>query len=156
MLSGVTAIRLSALRSRSPWTSGGTRPWSPKSGLAWRLERSTSRSYEHNTYDAPHQCRDLRSTIHAEALTFYGTLGFTLVYGGPQARFSTLQAGHAFVNLTLSPSYLPAWWGRIIFRVDDVDALYQTVLAAGCTPTPLQMGAWGERYFHLTDPMGTS
>ena len=64
------------------------------------------------------------------------------------------QAGNAFVNLTLSPGYLPAWWGRTIFRVDDVDALYQTALAAGCTPTPPQNGAWGERYFHLTDPNG--
>jgi catechol 2,3-dioxygenase-like lactoylglutathione lyase family enzyme len=89
-----------------------------------------------------------------EAITFYGQLGFTLVYGGPQARFSTLQAANAFVNLTLSPGYLPAWWGRTVFRVDDVDALYQTVLAAGCTPTPPQNGAWGERYFHLTDPNG--
>jgi catechol 2,3-dioxygenase-like lactoylglutathione lyase family enzyme len=89
-----------------------------------------------------------------EAITFYGKLGFTLVYGGPQARFSTLQAGTAFVNLTLSPDYLPAWWGRTIFRVDDVDAVYQTMLAAGYTPTPPQNGVWGERYFHLTDPNG--
>ena len=90
----------------------------------------------------------------SEALTFYGKLGFTRVYGGPQARFSTLQAGQAFVNLTLSPGYLPAWWGRTIVRVDDIDALYQTVLAAGCIPTPPQHGAWGERSFHLTDPDG--
>ena len=89
-----------------------------------------------------------------ETLTFYDKLGFTLVYGGPQTRFSTLQAGNAFVNLTLTPGYLPAWWGRTIFRVDDVDALYQTVLAAGCTPTLPQNGTWGERYFHLTDPNG--
>ena len=89
-----------------------------------------------------------------EAITFYSKLGFTLVYGGPQAHFSTHQAGNAFVNLTLSPAYLPAWWGRAIFRVDDVDALYQTVLAAGYTPAPPQNGAWGERYFHLSDPNG--
>jgi catechol 2,3-dioxygenase-like lactoylglutathione lyase family enzyme len=89
-----------------------------------------------------------------EAITFYTKLGFTLVYGGPQARFSTIQAGNAFVNLTLSAGYLPTWWGRTIFRVHDVDAFYQTVLAEGCTPTPPQHGAWGERYFHLTDPNG--
>jgi catechol 2,3-dioxygenase-like lactoylglutathione lyase family enzyme len=89
-----------------------------------------------------------------EAITFYGILGFTLVYGGPQARFSSLQAGNAFVNLALTPGYAPAWWGRTIFRVDGVDALYQTVLAAGYTPGPPQNGAWGERYFHLTDPNG--
>lgn len=89
-----------------------------------------------------------------EAITFYTSLGFRLVYGGPQGRFSTLQAGNAFVNLTLSSGYQPAWWGRTIFRVDDVEALYQRVLAAGCTPTPPQNGTWGERYFHVTDPNG--
>ena len=90
-----------------------------------------------------------------EVMTFYTQLGFTLVTGGPHAQFSTFQAGEAFVNLTLSPTYTPTWWGRTIFRVDDVDALYQTVLAQGLTPTsPPQNGAWGERYFHLTDPNG--
>src|SRR6266446_3048063 len=38
-----------------------------------------------------------------EAITFYTTLGFTLVYSGPENQFTTLQAGDAFVNLTLSP-----------------------------------------------------
>jgi catechol 2,3-dioxygenase-like lactoylglutathione lyase family enzyme len=89
-----------------------------------------------------------------EAIAFYTKLGFTLVYGGPAARFSTLQAGEAYVNLLVSPSYTPTWWGRTIFRVDDVDALYRTALAQGLTPTPLQDGAWGERYFHVMDPNG--
>jgi catechol 2,3-dioxygenase-like lactoylglutathione lyase family enzyme len=90
-----------------------------------------------------------------EAIAFYTKLGFMVVYGGPDARFSTLQAGDAFVNLALSPSYTPAWWGRTIFRVDDVDAFYQRVLAQGITPTTsLQNGSWGERYFHLSDPSG--
>ena len=90
-----------------------------------------------------------------EAVTFYTTLGFTLISGGPNARFSTLQAGDAFVNLTLTPGYTPAWWGRTIFRVEDVDALYHTIVARGLTPTaPPQNGSWGERYFHLTDSNG--
>jgi len=42
-----------------------------------------------------------------EAITFYTQLGFTLVYGSPQARFSTLQAGEACVNLTLAPNFKP-------------------------------------------------
>jgi catechol 2,3-dioxygenase-like lactoylglutathione lyase family enzyme len=88
-----------------------------------------------------------------EAIAFYTKLGFMVVYGGSDARFSSLQAGDTFVNLVLSPSYTPAWWGRTIFRVDDVDALYQTMLAQGLTPTSQpQNGAWGERYFHITDP----
>ena len=90
-----------------------------------------------------------------EALTFYTTLGFTLVFGGPQSPFSTLQAGEAFVNLTVAPTYTPAWWGRTIFRVHEVDALYQRVCAQGLMPAaPPQNARWGERYFHLTDPNG--
>jgi catechol 2,3-dioxygenase-like lactoylglutathione lyase family enzyme len=89
-----------------------------------------------------------------EAITFYTTLGFTLVYSGPENQFTTLQAGDAFVNLTLSPDYTPTWWGRAIFRVDDVDALYETLIAHGLTPPPPQNGAWGERYFHIRDPNG--
>src|SRR5574341_76086 len=90
-----------------------------------------------------------------EALTFYTTLGFTLIFGGPQSLFSTLQAGDAFINLTVVSTYTPTWWGRTIFRVDDVDALYQRVCARGLTPAaPPQNARWGERYFHLTDPNG--
>jgi len=90
-----------------------------------------------------------------EALTFYTTVGFTLILGGPQSSFSTLQGGEAFVNLTVAPTYTPTWWGRTIFRVEDVDALYQWVCAQGLLPAaPPQNARWGERYFHLTDPNG--
>jgi catechol 2,3-dioxygenase-like lactoylglutathione lyase family enzyme len=90
-----------------------------------------------------------------EAIAFYTKLGFMVVYGGPDAGFSTLQVGDTFVNLALSPSYTSTWWGRTIFRVDNVDAFYQKVLAQGLTPTiPPQDGAWGERYFHIADPNG--
>jgi len=40
-----------------------------------------------------------------EALTFYTTLGFTLIFGGPQSPFSTLRAAEAFVNLTVADVY---------------------------------------------------
>ena len=89
-----------------------------------------------------------------EAITFYTQLGFTLVYGSPQARFSTLQAGETCVNLTLAPNFKPTWWGRTIFRVDNVETLYHTAVTQGLTPSALQNGSWGERYFHLTDPNG--
>jgi catechol 2,3-dioxygenase-like lactoylglutathione lyase family enzyme len=90
-----------------------------------------------------------------EAVTFYTSLGFTCIFGGPQSAFSTLQAGEAFVNLTVVPTYTPTWWGRTIFRVADVETLYQRVCAQGLTPAaPPQHAPWGERYFHLTDPNG--
>src|SRR5674476_1665584 len=57
---------------------------------------------------------------------------------------------------TSSPS-LPSgpgpWWGRVIFYVADVDALYDRALAAGYQPATVPRDAeWGERFFHLIDP----
>jgi len=92
--------------------------------------------------------------VMPEAISFYTQLGFALVYGSPHAQFSTLQAGEAFINLTLAPNFKPNWWGRTIFRVDNVDTLYHTALAQGLSPSTPQNGSWGERYFHLTDPNG--
>jgi catechol 2,3-dioxygenase-like lactoylglutathione lyase family enzyme len=93
--------------------------------------------------------RDMR-----QAVAFYCKLGCILTFGGPDARFSTLQAGETFVNLTLSPGYQPQWWGRVIFRVENADAMHRLATAQGLTPELPRHGAWGERYFHLTDPDG--
>jgi glyoxalase/bleomycin resistance protein/dioxygenase superfamily protein len=87
-----------------------------------------------------------------EAITFYTQLGFTLVYGGPQAQFSTLQAGDALINLTLAPHFKPTWWGRTMFRVDNVDSLYQTAVAQRLTPSAPQNGESG--LFTSQIPMG--
>ncbi len=43
----------------------------------------------------------------------------------------------------------------MIFYVADVDALYHHAVAGGLDPdTAPEDAAWGERYFHLTDPDG--
>jgi catechol 2,3-dioxygenase-like lactoylglutathione lyase family enzyme len=89
------------------------------------------------------------------AVSFYSTFGFAIVYGGPEATFTSLRMGEAFVNLILRSDYTPAWWGRVIFYVDDVDALYQTLTHQGLTPTtPPRDASWGERFFHIVDPDG--
>jgi catechol 2,3-dioxygenase-like lactoylglutathione lyase family enzyme/DNA-directed RNA polymerase subunit RPC12/RpoP len=93
--------------------------------------------------------RDMRRSIQ-----FYQGLGFQLIYGDAQAQFATLQAGQAFVNLVLSTDYEAQWWGRAIFRVDDADAQFQTVVAAGLKADPPSDAAWGERFFHVIDPDG--
>ena len=90
-----------------------------------------------------------------KAVSFYVTIGFDVVYGGPEATFSSLRSGDAYVNLRLQPDYTPASWGRIIFHVTDVDALYASLTAQGLTPhNPPRDAAWGERFFHITDPDG--
>jgi len=93
--------------------------------------------------------------VRSEA--FYRALGFDAVYGGPDSDFVSFRAGSGYVNLQVDPSHAPLTgiWGRVIVWVDDVDAMYDRVVAAGGTPTaPPRDAAWGERYFHVTDPDG--
>ena len=88
------------------------------------------------------------------SVAFYQKLGFHLVHGSEQATFSSLRFGEAFVNLAATPTHKAQWWGRAIFRVDDVDAYHQSLTAAGLQPDQPRDAPWGERYFHLTDPDG--
>ncbi len=92
----------------------------------------------------------------ARAVRFYLSLGFHLLYGGEEASFTSFRVGPNYLNLTLQPRERRwAWWGRLIFYVSDVDALYQRALALGLRPeAPPRDAEWGERYFHLTDPDG--
>lgn len=92
----------------------------------------------------------------ARALRFYLALGFPLRYGGDAAEFSSLSAGNACLNLTTEGSERDwSWWGRTIFYVSDVDALYREAIAKGLRPdTAPRDASWGERYFHITDPDG--
>ena len=69
-------------------------------------------------------------------------------------RSALLKAGEAFVNLSANPGYEHRWWGRVIFRVDDVDAHYRALLAKGLMLESPQDAPWGERFFHVTDPDG--
>ena len=90
----------------------------------------------------------------ARSLAFYRKLGFQLVHGGEQATFSSLRFDEAFVNLAATPTYNAQWWGRAIFRVDNADAYRRTLTAAGLQAEQPRDAAWGERFFHLTDPDG--
>src|SRR4030095_7110438 len=48
-----------------------------------------------------------------------------------------------------------AIWGRVVFWVDDVDAMYRRAVAAGFDPESAPADApWGERYFHIRDRDG--
>jgi uncharacterized glyoxalase superfamily protein PhnB len=90
------------------------------------------------------------------AVRFYSSLGFDILHGGEALSFASLRAGSGYLNLTAQGEDKSwSWWGRIIFYVDDVDALYERALAAGYQPSTQPRDAeWGERYFHLTDPDG--
>lgn len=92
----------------------------------------------------------------ARAVGFYRALGFTLRYGGERAGFTSFAAGGSYLNLIAAPQGQRwAWWGRVIFHVDDVDGLHARARSAGFEPDgPPQDAEWGERYFHLSDPDG--
>jgi catechol 2,3-dioxygenase-like lactoylglutathione lyase family enzyme len=93
----------------------------------------------------------------AEAVAFYEALGFQLLYGGEDAGFTSFRVGSGYLNLELDTGGASrgAIWGRVVFWVDDVDAMYRRALAAGFDPESAPADApWGERYFHIRDGDG--
>ncbi|MBW3651378.1 MAG: VOC family protein [Actinobacteria bacterium] len=91
----------------------------------------------------------------ALAVPFYEALGFERRYGGPDADFTSFRTGGGFLNLQHADARPDGAWGRVIFCVDDVDAMHERALAAGLSPSTEPADApWGERYFHLRDPSG--
>ncbi|MGK2913037.1 MAG: VOC family protein [Porticoccaceae bacterium] len=97
----------------------------------------------------------LTASDMAASVAFYQTLGMTIRYGGSTALFTSLHAGACYINLIAKPAMTPGFWGRIIFHVEDVDAIYQQLLAQGYVgETAPADASWGERYFHIRDPSG--
>ena len=92
----------------------------------------------------------------ARAVQFYRALGFVQAYGGETAAFTSFRVGQGHVNLIrAAPGSSWGAWGRVIFYVDDVDAMYAHARAQGFTPQAVPENApWGERFFHLMDPDG--
>jgi catechol 2,3-dioxygenase-like lactoylglutathione lyase family enzyme len=89
------------------------------------------------------------------AVRFYQTLGFPLLYGGPQEAFTSFAIGGSFLNLIAEAHEPVSGWGRVIIYVSDVDALYRKLMAAGIKPSFAPRDApWNERYFHVSDPDG--
>ena len=90
----------------------------------------------------------------ARSVDFYQSkVGLKMLYGGGSASFTSFRTGDGYLNLTLASVAELAWWGRVIFYVDDVDAMYRRLVQAGLTPSTVPQDApWGERYFHVNDP----
>lgn len=89
------------------------------------------------------------------AVRFYERLGFERRAGGADENFTTFAVGDGALNLAATPRAVRPDWGRIIFYVSDVDALYERARRAGFDPESRPRDApWKERYFHLNDPDG--
>uniref|UniRef100_A0A7S0LK42 VOC domain-containing protein n=1 Tax=Coccolithus braarudii TaxID=221442 RepID=A0A7S0LK42_9EUKA len=107
----------------------------------------------------------LATTNMETSYAFYDALGLDCTYGcgGGPSNWTTFGGKdgelHTFhINLypALPPSQpLPGWWGRVIFYVVSVDAVYELALRNGLTPEFSPRDAdWGERYFQILDPSG--
>ena len=91
----------------------------------------------------------------ARSVRWYEALGFEVAFGGSDAPFTTCTVGDGFLNLQVVDTPPGTDWGRAIFYVDDVDAVYEQAVAAGLAVQFEPSDApWGERYFHLRDPDG--
>jgi len=94
---------------------------------------------------------DMRRSVH-----FYGNiLGLKMLYGGEQASFSsfcTKDEQHTILNLEHGRAVTD--WGRIIFYVSEVDAVWTYLTEKGFDPARPRDAPWGERYFHMLDPDG--
>ena len=91
-----------------------------------------------------------------ESVRFYrDVLGMDLLYGGEGTEFSSLRAWDtqaAILNLERGKPVI--CWGRLIFHVSDVDALWNHLKDSGFNPEIPRDASWGERYFHMLDPDG--
>lgn len=97
----------------------------------------------------------LVTTDMGRSVAFYEALGFRLRYGGAGADFTSFTVGDGYLNLQAGTRGDTAIWGRIVFYVDDVDAMHARAIVVGHRPdTSPTDAAWGERYFHLRDPDG--
>jgi catechol 2,3-dioxygenase-like lactoylglutathione lyase family enzyme len=92
---------------------------------------------------------DMRRSVE-----FYRSLGFEIISGGADATFTSFRVGNSYLNLLMQPNHRQwSWWGRIVFYVTDVDALYHRAVDHGLHPETVPRDAeWGERYFHIIDP----
>ena len=90
------------------------------------------------------------------SVRFYrDVLGMEVIYGGEDTYFSSLRTRDGkgpILNLEQGSSV--TGWGRIIFYVMDVDAIWAYLQENGFHPESPQDASWGERYFHMPDPDG--
>ncbi len=71
------------------------------------------------------------------AVRFYRALGFEVLHGDEESSFTSFRVGVSYLNLIAQPAERRwSWWGRVIFYVADVDALYGRALAQDTSQLP--------------------
>jgi catechol 2,3-dioxygenase-like lactoylglutathione lyase family enzyme len=98
----------------------------------------------------------LKVASMANSVRFYrDLLGMEIIYGGEDDCFSSLRTqGEKGPILNLEQGHSVTGWGRLIFCVADVDAIWAYLREKGFHPENPRDASWGERYFHMPDPDG--
>ena len=108
----------------------------------------------------------LSVSVMKRSVEFYSNLpNFKMVYGGPDSQFTSYlvdDVAKSYINLKLksNASMLTPNFGRIIFYVDDVDAVFaymendETISRLCRLESKPEDAVWGERFFHVLDPDG--
>jgi catechol 2,3-dioxygenase-like lactoylglutathione lyase family enzyme len=98
----------------------------------------------------------LKVASMANSVRFYrDVLGMEIVYGGEDDCFSSLRTkDEKGPILNLEQGHSVTDWGRLIFYVADVDAIWAYLQEKGFHPDSPRDASWGERYFHVPDPDG--
>jgi len=98
----------------------------------------------------------LKVASMTNSVRFYrDVLGMEIIYGGENEYFSSFHTRDGKVpilNLEQAPPEVR--WGRLIFYVADVDAIWAYLREKGLHPETPQDAPWRERYFHMPDPDG--
>jgi catechol 2,3-dioxygenase-like lactoylglutathione lyase family enzyme len=93
--------------------------------------------------------------MRASVRFYRDVLGLEITYGGEEAYFSSLRTKDGKNPILNLEQGKPATeWGRVIFYVVDVDALWAYLRERGFDPERPRDASWGERYFHMPDPDG--
>jgi catechol 2,3-dioxygenase-like lactoylglutathione lyase family enzyme len=98
----------------------------------------------------------LKVASMTNSVRFYrDVLGMEIIYGGEDTYFSSLRTKDGkgpILNLEQGRSV--TGWGRLIFYVAEVDAIWAYLREKGFHPESPRDAPWGERYFHMPDPDG--
>src|SRR5258708_13862317 len=96
----------------------------------------------------------MRDAEVMKSVGFYrDDVGMELLYGGEDAGFSSLRAKDAqSAILNLEQGDTVTRWGRLVFHVTNVDALWIQLSESAFDPDIPQDASWAEHYFHMPAP----
>jgi catechol 2,3-dioxygenase-like lactoylglutathione lyase family enzyme len=98
-----------------------------------------------------------------ESVRFYTTLGFAVAHRKGDG-YTTLRNGSTVIALSPVPSWLPFRWipflrhpplgTEIVLYSDRLEELRSALDSAGYAPGEIELQAWGDRDFRVTDSEG--